>query len=90
MRIILTNLWFLIILAVIIVGFGIALSVCKSDLKWLGLSGSIITLIAVILNCRKLIRLGYKNWKESKRKIDYGHIEPTPEGNKECKSRGFR
>lgn len=75
----LSNTFFLVLTALTIVVLFIYLSYSTQAWHWFGRSGSLITMIGVILGIRPIIRMGYSKWKENLNIIDLGHIEPTPE-----------
>ena len=77
------NLWFLGIISGGVLTCGIGESIYFCNLKWLGISGSGLTIITVVCASRKILRLGYKEWKRRRNIINCGHVVPTPEEIKE-------
>jgi hypothetical protein len=79
MRKLLTNICLVASLGLVIVIVSFAVSVCSGQWHWFSRSGSILTVAAVILTVRPIIRLGLRGLLEAQSVIDGGHATPTPE-----------
>lgn len=78
MKNLLSNIWLLILLAVLIALISIAVSISSGKWHWFGRSGAWLTVIGIILSARPLIRMGTDKWIQSKGIINLGSLVPTP------------
>lgn len=79
MRALLTRLWFLIMISLLVVAAGIAMTVLSRQALWVAVAGSILTLFGAVSACRKFIRLGFAETWVSNVPIGGGAILPTQE-----------
>jgi hypothetical protein len=73
----LTRLWFLLLVSLVVAGFGVAMTLERRDLVWLAVAGSLLTCLGAVAACRKFIRLGISETLVSNIPIGGGAILPT-------------
>lgn len=73
----LANIYLLLIISMGVVVSSILTGLDRGDWSWFGRSGSIVTVIGVLLTARPLIRLGFDEWFRSESVISGGSFEPS-------------
>jgi hypothetical protein len=74
---VLANIYLLLIISMGVVVSSILTGLDRGDWSWFGRSGSIVTVIGVLLTARPLIRLGFDEWFRSESVISGGSFEPS-------------
>ena len=73
-----SNIILLVTVAIIIIFLFIIISCSTGKWHWFGRSGALVTMVGVLLSVRPLIRMGYKEWKDSLNVISCGSLPPIP------------
>ena len=73
----LANVYLLLIISLGVVISSILIGLNRGDWSWFGRSGSIVTVIGVLLTARPLIRLGCDDWLKSESVISGGSFDPS-------------
>lgn len=76
---VLANTRLLLVIAISIVVKSVWIGFNEGDWSWFGRSGSVVTVIGVLLTARPLIRLGFDEWFRSESVINGGSFDPSAE-----------
>jgi hypothetical protein len=71
----LTNIYLIIVIALVWLAISVLLSITYHDWLWLARSGSILTLCGAALATRRLVRLGVSGFVKDESTIDGGFFE---------------
>lgn len=69
--------WFLVVVSLLTVGAGVAMTVHVRQPFWLAVAGSVITCLGAVAACRKFIRMGFSEAWVSNIPHGGGAILPT-------------
>ena len=76
---ILTNIWLVTTIAVVVVLISAMASYQTHHWHWFGRSGSILTILGILLTIRPMIRMGLRKWIDYQSIIDGGNFVQTEE-----------